>query len=153
MRLTRRLAAILTMMWPASKVYAPTYQPIRMVDARATGTAMTPPQSHQRGNDKDSIIAMLDLAADRYGIPRELLRRRAWAESKFQAHAVSRDRRCYGLLQLNRAFYPHAETMSVAQNIDAGAKFLAEKLRQCGGDWVCAERAYRSGRAQWHASR
>ena len=131
------VAAILCSFVPAGRLYAPVFEPVRIVDARPVRTV----------KESLTVAQLLDAAADRYNIPRALLRRRAWAESRFNPKARSKDG-CYGVMQLNSRVSKGAAKMSPAQNIDRGARFLAEKLRACRGDWKCAERAYRGGRVR-----
>lgn len=112
---------------------APMFQPIQIVDAR-------PP----------SVERLLVEAALRYELPIRLLFHRAWMESKLDTQAV-RDEgwmKTWGVMQLSDRFFPGAESMSVAANIDAGAAYLKGLLTKCEEDWDCAERAYRTGKVR-----
>jgi soluble lytic murein transglycosylase-like protein len=93
------------------------------------------------------IVDSLASAALRYDLPLDLLTRRAWQESRFDPNADD-GRGCLGIMQLNVRFFPDAAEMTTAENIDAGARYLAQLLRQCDGDRRCAERAYRTGKVR-----
>lgn len=93
------------------------------------------------------IVDSLASAALRYDLRLGLLARLAWQESRFDPDADD-GRGCLGIMQLNVRFFPDAAEMTTAENIDAGASYLAHLLRLCDGDEPCAERAYRTGKVR-----
>jgi hypothetical protein len=91
---------------------------------------------------------LADQAADRYGLPRQLVRSVMSAESGFQQEAVSR-KGAVGLMQLMPAT---AQTMGIdahdpAQNTDAGARYLRALLEKYHGALYHALAAYNAGPA------
>jgi len=85
-------------------------------------------------------------AADKYGLPRELVRRVMAAESGFNAQAVSR-KGAVGLMQL---MPQTAEKLGVnphdtAQNVDAGTRYLRQLLERYHGALYHALAAYNAG--------
>lgn len=85
-------------------------------------------------------------AADKYGLPRELVRRVMAAESAFNAQAVSR-KGAVGLMQL---MPQTAEKLGVnphdaAQNVDAGTRYLRQLLERYHGALYHALAAYNAG--------
>jgi soluble lytic murein transglycosylase-like protein len=99
------------------------------------------------GAEAPNVPLLLIYAAHKYHLPIGILAHRAWRESKFDPN-VPPNKGCYGVMQLNALYFPGAAMMTVAENIDAGAEYLARLYRRCGGDWVCAERAYRTGKVR-----
>lgn len=66
---------------------------------------------------------------DKYGIPYEIALGLIETESRFQSGAVS-DARCYGLCQLNPAYFPSG--LSPADNIRYGIQYLARQINVYG---------------------
>jgi soluble lytic murein transglycosylase-like protein len=97
-----------------------------------------------QGNEYDGLFTD---AAGRYGLNAALIKAICFAESNFRPNAVSRSG-AMGLMQL----MPYtAEALGVAdpfdpeQNIDGGARFLAQMLDRFGGDALLAIAAYNCG--------
>jgi len=89
---------------------------------------------------------LADAAADKYGLPRILVRSVMAAESGFQADAVS-SKGAIGLMQLmpSTAQDLGADPRDPAQNVDAGVRYLRDLLnRYDGGRWR-ALAAYNAG--------
>lgn len=91
---------------------------------------------------------LADAAADKYGLPRQLVRSVMSAESGFQAGAVS-SKGAIGLMQLMPST---AQTLGVnprdaAQNADAGARYLRALLEKYHGALYHALAAYNAGPA------
>jgi soluble lytic murein transglycosylase-like protein len=89
-----------------------------------------------------------DQAADKYGLPRQLVRSVMSAESGYQQQAVS-PKGAIGLMQL---MPETAQTLGVdahdaAQNTDAGARYLRELLEKYHGALFHALAAYNAGPA------
>ena len=89
---------------------------------------------------------LADAAADRYGLPRELVRSVMAAESGFQVEARS-PKGAIGLMQLMPGT---AQTMGVdpndpAQNVDAGTRYLRDLLEKYQGGLRHALAAYNAG--------
>ena len=91
---------------------------------------------------------MADAAADKYGLPRQLVRSVISAESGFHPQAVS-PKGALGLMQL----MPHTAQMlgidarDSAQNVDAGTRYLRELLEKYHGALYHALAAYNAGPA------
>src|ERR1017187_9029288 len=90
-------------------------------EAPATGIAPTPP----------TPLELADAAADRYGLPPELVRSVMAAESGFQPLAVS-PKGAIGLMQLmpGTAQVLGADPYDPAQNVDAGTRYLRDLLEK-----------------------
>ncbi len=91
---------------------------------------------------------LADAAADRYGLPRELVRSVIAAESGFQPQVVS-PKGAVGLMQLMPST---AESLGVnpkdpAQNVDAGTRYLRDLLEKYDGRLWHALAAYNAGPA------
>ena len=89
---------------------------------------------------------LADAAADKYGLPRQLVRSVMAAESALNPLAVS-PKGAVGLMQLMPAT---AKTLSAdpydpAQNVDAGARYLRDLLVQYDGHLWHALAAYNAG--------
>jgi soluble lytic murein transglycosylase-like protein len=89
---------------------------------------------------------LADAAADKYGLPRSLVRSVMAAESGFQANAVS-PKGAIGLMQLmpetarDLGIDPH----DPAQNVDAGVRLLRDLLDKYDGGLWRALAAYNAG--------
>src|SRR5580698_10167349 len=82
-------------------------------------------------------LELADAAADKYGLPRILVRSVMAAESGFQADVVS-PKRAIGLMQLmpQTAQNLGADPHDPAQNVDAGVRYLRDLLNKYdGGLW------------------
>ena len=91
---------------------------------------------------------LADAAADKYGLPRGLVRSVMSAESGFQSQAVS-PKGAVGLMQLMPST---AQTLGVdahdpAQNADAGVRYLRQLLEKYHGALYHALAAYNAGPA------
>jgi soluble lytic murein transglycosylase-like protein len=111
------------------------------VTAPPTAPATAPPQAAA-----PSPADLSDAAADKYGLPRWLVRSVMAAESALNPLAVS-PKGAVGLMQLMPST---AKTLSVnpydpAQNVDAGARYLRDLLVQYDGHLWHALAAYNAG--------
>lgn len=90
--------------------------------------------------------ALVDAAARRYGLPEDLLHSVVKQESGYRAGAVS-PKGAMGLMQLmpGTAKALGADPRDPAQNVDAGARYLAELLRKYNGLVWHALAAYNAG--------
>jgi soluble lytic murein transglycosylase-like protein len=95
-----------------------------------------------------SPTELADAAADRYGLPRLLVRSVMANESAFQAAAVS-PKGAIGLMQLMPATARKlgADPHDPAQNVDAGARYLRDLLQKYDGLLWHALAAYNAGPA------
>jgi soluble lytic murein transglycosylase-like protein len=93
-----------------------------------------------------SPLELADAAADKYGLPRLLVRRVMAAESGFQLDAVS-PKGAIGLMQLmpGTAQILGANPNDPLQNVDAGARYLRGLLERYGGYLRPALAAYNAG--------
>jgi soluble lytic murein transglycosylase-like protein len=89
---------------------------------------------------------LADAAADRYGLPRRLVRSLIAAESGFQRNAVS-PKGAIGLMQLMPATAQvlGANPSDPAQNVDAGTRYLRDLLQKYNGLLYHALAAYNAG--------
>jgi len=91
---------------------------------------------------------LADDAADKYGLPRKLVRLVMEAESGFQPQAVS-PKGAIGLMQLMpaTALYLGVDPTDPVQNVDAGARYLRDLLQKYDGLLWHALAAYNAGPA------
>ncbi|HKE20950.1 MAG TPA: lytic transglycosylase domain-containing protein [Bryobacteraceae bacterium] len=89
---------------------------------------------------------LADRAADKYGLPRQLVRSVMSAESGFSPRAVS-PKGAVGLMQLmpSTALDLGADANDPAQNVDAGARYLRDLLVKYNGALWHALAAYNAG--------
>jgi soluble lytic murein transglycosylase-like protein len=89
---------------------------------------------------------LADAAADKYGLPRKLVRSVMAAESAFQPGAVS-SKGAVGLMQLmpGTAQMLGADPADPAQNVDAGTRYLRDLLIKYNGLLWHALAAYNAG--------
>ena len=95
-----------------------------------------------------SPLELADAAADKYGLPRVLLRSIMHAESDFEVQAVS-PKGAIGLMQLmpSTAQDLGADPYDPAQNVDAAARYLRDLLDKYHGGLRHALAAYNAGPA------
>ena len=91
-------------------------------------------------------LELADAAADRYGLPRELVRSVMAAESGFQPTAIS-PKGAIGLMQLmpGTAQALGADPRDPAQNVDAGTRYLRDLLEKYNYGLRHALAAYNAG--------
>ena len=89
---------------------------------------------------------LADAAADKYGLPRSLVRSVMHAESGFQTHAVS-PKGAIGLMQLmpDTARLLGVDPHDPAQNVDAGTRYLRDLLIKYNFGLWHALAAYNAG--------
>ncbi len=89
---------------------------------------------------------LADAAADKYGLPRELVRSVMRVESGFQPNAIS-PKGAIGLMQLmpDTARTLGADPNDPVQNVDAGARYLRQLLDKYDGYLWHALAAYNAG--------
>lgn len=102
----------------------------------------------KRSANAQKFLPNLHAAEDAYGIPRDLLARMAYQESRFREDIINGILRssagATGLMQLIPRFYPGVDPLDPYQAIDAAAKSLAGYFRQFG-TWKLALAAYNWG--------
>jgi soluble lytic murein transglycosylase-like protein len=91
---------------------------------------------------------LADSAADKYGLPRNLVRSVMAAESGFQTRVVS-PKGAVGLMQLmpQTALTLGVNPLDDAQNVDAGTRYLRDLLERYHGALYHALAAYNAGPA------
>ena len=116
----------------------PVPTPVDVVMTEASATGITPAAP--------TPLELADAAADRYGLPRELIRSVMAAESGFQPLAVS-PKGAIGLMQLmpGTAQALGADPHDPAQNVDAGARYLRDLLEKYNYGLRHALAAYNAG--------
>src|SRR5262249_12609877 len=89
---------------------------------------------------------LADAAADKYGLPRKLVRSVMAAESGFNPNAVS-PKGAIGLMQLmpDSAQMLGVDPHDPAQNVDAGTRYLRDLLNRYNGQLWHALAAYNAG--------
>ena len=97
---------------------------------------------------------MADAAADKYGLPRELVRSVMAAESGMAPGAIS-PKGAIGLMQLmpGTAQVLGVNPYDPAQNVDAGARYLRELLEKYDYGLRHAWRPTMPDRARWTSTR
>jgi soluble lytic murein transglycosylase-like protein len=95
-----------------------------------------------------SVEEQLVKEATAQGLPPHIALNVAWEESRFQEHIVSKTHD-YGVMQLNRYYYPAAPGMTTEENIRAGVSLLAKYWKQTHSEKLTAM-AYRRGPGALH---
>jgi soluble lytic murein transglycosylase-like protein len=121
--------------------YVAEVPPVPVTEAVASpqaSAAATPPPP--------TPLELADAAADRYGLPRELVRSVMAAESGFQPLAIS-PKGAIGLMQLmpGTAQVLGADPRNPAQNVDAGTRYLRDLLEKYNYGLRHALAAYNAG--------
>lgn len=93
-------------------------------------------------------LPLLNAAENRYGIPRDLLARLAYQESRWRDDIVSGALRskagATGIMQIIPALHPAADPLNVPAAIDYAARYLLAMKKQFGS-WALALAAYNAG--------
>ena len=120
-------------------VPAPAPEPPPLAQVETSAPPASPPPSP---------VELADAAADKYGLPRRLVRSVMEAESGFQPDAVS-PKGAIGLMQLmpETAQTLGADPRDPAQNVDAGVRYLSDLLNRYNGGLWRALAAYNAGPA------
>ena len=124
-------------------------------DERVAAASVAAPSAVAPALPAESVVSpvlsageLADAAADRYGLPRHLVRSVMAAESGFQALAVS-PKGAIGLMQLmpGTAADLGVDPYDPAQNVDAGTRYLRDLLSKYDGGLRHALAAYNAGPA------
>lgn len=95
--------------------------------------------------NKSQINNLLENAANKYGIPPDILKSIAWQESGWNPKARGDGGASYGMMQIYTEAHPDYNAAegerNIAYNIDYGAKFL-RSLYDKYGDWAVAVERY-----------
>ena len=125
---------------------------VRGYEVEEPGPVPVPPPDAVAGTAASAVtpaptpLELADAAADRYGLPRELVRSVMAAESGFQPAAIS-PKGAIGLMQLmpGTAQLLGADAHDPAQNVDAGARYLRDLLEKYNYGLRHALAAYNAG--------
>jgi soluble lytic murein transglycosylase-like protein len=90
-----------------------------------------------------SLMSLLNVAEDQYGIPRDLLARQAWQESSFNP-AATNPSGAQGLMQLMPQYYPGVDPFDPVAAVSAAAQTMAANFKTFGS-WSLALAAYNAG--------
>jgi soluble lytic murein transglycosylase-like protein len=114
--------------------------------SRPPAAAIPPPPAQSAAEPKLSPGQLADAAADKYGLPRQLVRSVIRIESGFQPNAIS-PKGAIGLMQLmpGTAQSLGADPRDPVQNVDAGARYLRQLLEKYDGYLWHALAAYNAG--------
>jgi soluble lytic murein transglycosylase-like protein len=114
--------------------------------APAIPTPAAQPDDAARRQAEACPTELADAAADKYGLPRRLVRSVIAAESDFEPRAVS-PKGAIGLMQLVPATAQAlgADPRDPAQNVDAGTRYLRDLLEKYDGGLWHALAAYNAG--------
>jgi len=113
------------------------------------GSGNNPESVNGAKPSKDQILSMLDEAADKYGVPREKIRKMAGVESDYNPDAVS-PKDAHGVMQVIPSTFKEmggTDPNDVRQNIDAGVGYYKRMLERYNGDDRLATAAYNAGPA------
>lgn len=112
------------------------------------GIAVTKNSDWKKTKNASKYLPLLNEAEEKYGIPRDLLARLAYQESRFREDIVRGETvsaaGALGIMQLVPRFHPMAQPLDVALAIDYAAGFLASLRRQLGS-WTLALAGYNAG--------
>ena len=130
------LESAVVVSYEADEYVAPAAEAGAAVVAPASGMATAPP----------TALELADAAADRYGLPRALVRSVMAAESGFEPLAIS-PKCAIGLMQLmpGTAQVLGADPHDPAQNVDAGTRYLRDLLEKYNYGLRHALAAYNAG--------
>jgi len=100
----------------------------------------------EKGQETSDVEALIEEAAERYGVPAEILYSVAAVESGYDPRAVS-PKGAVGVMQLmpSTASELGADPTDPAENIDAGARYLRDLLLKYDGGLYRALAAYNAG--------
>lgn len=129
---------------PASAPAQPAATPIQPAPRRQVAQRRAAPIRQRRAT---SILAMLEAAARRYRLDPRLVREVAWQESGFDPRSVS-DKGALGVMQLmpeTARVLGVSDPFDPRQNIDGGARYLRDLLRQFRGNIRLSLAAYNAG--------
>ncbi len=94
---------------------------------------------------KQQIGQILDAAAQKYGIPPDILKAIAWKESRWNPAARGDGGKSYGMMQIYTSAHPNYDAargqQDIAYNVDYGAKLL-RSLYDRHKDWKTAVMRY-----------
>lgn len=115
--------------------------------APAVAPAAAPRESAVARRSREALEPLIVAAAARHGLDAALLRAVMHVESRFNPQAVS-PAGAVGVMQLMPATgrrFGVTDRTNAAQNIEAGARYLAELLARFDGNTVLALSAYNAG--------
>jgi soluble lytic murein transglycosylase-like protein len=96
----------------------------------------------------DRYLPLLNAAEAKYGIPKDLLARIAYQESRFRDDIVKgqtiSSAGAVGIMQLVPKFHPGVNPLDVSAAINYAAQYLKNLYNQFG-DWKLAAAAYNAG--------
>jgi soluble lytic murein transglycosylase-like protein len=112
-----------------------------------TAESVPLPLEKNRDEEQQKILASIDQAADKFGLPAALIKAVVKAESGYRVRAIS-PAGAQGLMQLMPATARElgvTDPFDIDQNIQAGAQYLRNMLDQFDGDLHLALSAYNAG--------
>lgn len=119
-----------------------------LVLGAGTGAVVLANWKKSKGAQK--YLPLLNAAEDKYGIPRDLLARIAYQESRFREDIIRGDVKsaagAEGIMQIVPKWHPGVNTLNPAAAVDYAGKFLRQ-LYNALGSWRQAAAAYNWGKA------
>lgn len=113
----------------------------------ATGGAIVV-ANWKRSYNAQKYLPLLNATEDKYGIPRDLLARLAYQESRFRSDIISGEvgssAGAQGIMQIVPKFHPDVNPLNIPEAIDYAGKFLKGLYIQFK-DWRLAVAAYNAG--------
>ena len=112
------------------------------------GAIMVSTRSWKTVTNAAKYLPLLNAAELKYGIPRDLLARQAYQESRFRDDIVSgktvSSAGALGIMQIVPKWHPGVDPLNIPAAIDYAAKYLSALKRQFGS-WSLALAAYNAG--------
>lgn len=103
-----------------------------------------PALSFEPSSQARPYMEQVQVAEEKYGLPKNLLARLLQQESGFNPQAVS-PKGARGIAQIMPEYHPEAEPDDPAKAIDYAASYLRQNADRFGGDWEKAVAAYNAG--------